>query len=599
MGIVQVLPARLSNMIAAGEVVQRPSSVVKELLENAVDAGAKQISLIIKDAGRTLIQVIDDGCGMSADDALTCFQRHATSKIKSQEDLEKILTFGFRGEALASIASVAQITLKTRREEDEVGSEVIIEAGEVKEQHSVSQPKGTSIEVRNLFYNTPARRKFLKSDNVEFKHILEEFTRVAITRPDLSFSLSHNGKDVLVLKKVQGLKFRILDLLGSGVVGDVVDLNFSTSLISINGYIGRPESAKKSLGNQYLFVNGRFFKSAYLHKAIMNAYSEMTPEGLTPSYFIFMNVEPQTIDVNISPTKTEIKFENDSLVFQTLYACVRETLGRNGFGGMIDFDASAAVTNMPSGNYSAEQGFKNSEIAAAIDFESDYNPFDTPHKLHEPAPGSFYTPRIEPKQDYSALFNREEQLAESDTTPLVIKQKYICTQSEKGIMVTDIYRAQVRILYEEMLASVKGEKSLCQTALFPVQVQVAPAYIPLLEEHREMISKLGFDITTLGPDTIAVEGLPQGFDFDEMSVKNTVADLLQNLEEQHQSLPDIMQASIAKQLSQRVSIRNSYITPALATELLRKLSRCSNSELTPSGKYITRIITVEDLEKLF
>ncbi|MGM9788446.1 MAG: DNA mismatch repair endonuclease MutL [Candidatus Cryptobacteroides sp.] len=588
MGKIQKLTVQLANMIAAGEVVQRPASVVKELLENAVDAGATQINLIVKDSGRTLIQVIDNGSGMSPEDAKLCFERHATSKISEPQDLEKLSTFGFRGEALASIAAVSQVKLKSRRESDEVGTQVIIEGGELKSQSSVNQPKGTSIEVRNLFFNTPARRKFLKADSVEFKHIVEEFNRVAITKPELAFSLSHNDRDVLVLKKAQSVKFRILDLLGSNVVGDVVDLKVDTSIVKVSGYIGRPQSAKKALGNQYFFVNGRFFKSAYLHKAVMNAYAEVTPDGLTPSYFIFLSLDPQSVDVNISPTKTEVKFENDSLIFQTIFASVRETLGRNGFGEMIDFEASAAV-DLPqlSRNFT---DFKASEITAALEFESDYNPFASEHssKPYSPAP-----------QDYSVLFDANA-LPQPPSRSFVLAHKFICTPSDNGLLLTNIHRAQVRILYEQMLSAIKGGESVCQTALFPIQVQVGAAYIPLVEAHSELLGKLGFDITVFGSDTVVVAGVPQGYDFDEMSVKNTVANLLQILEEEHHSLPEIMQADAAKKLSELgVASASNIKSEAEARGLLDRLSACKNSELTPSGKRISKFISAEDLDKLF
>ena len=343
MGKLQVLPPGIANMIAAGEVVQRPSSVVKELVENAVDAGATQVSVVIADSGRTLIQVIDNGCGMSPEDALLCFERHATSKIASAEDLGAILTYGFRGEALASIAAVSEISLKTRRSTDEVCTEVRIGDGGRIESSLCAGPAGSNFAVRNLFYNTPARRKFLKSDNVEFRHIVEEFTRIALINPEIGFSLSHNGRDVFVLRKANSLKFRILDLLGTNVVGDVVDLESTTSAVTLRGFVGRPQSAKKTLGNQYFFVNGRFFKSAYLHKAVMKAYEEMLPEGLTPSYFIFLETDPHSVDVNIHPTKTEVKVEDEQILFQILYASVRETLGRNCLGASIDFDREGAV----------------------------------------------------------------------------------------------------------------------------------------------------------------------------------------------------------------------------------------------------------------
>lgn len=589
MGNIQRLSSQLSNMIAAGEVVGRPSSVVKELLENAVDAGAGRIQLFVKDSGRTLIQVIDNGCGMNEEDALLCFERHATSKIADPEDLEKIHTFGFRGEALASIAAIAQVDLKTRRDEDEVGMYITIEGGELKGRRAENCPKGTSIEVRNIFYNTPARRKFLKSDSIEFKHIVEEFTRVSLTRTDIEFTLNHNGKDVLILKKSKGQKFRILDLLGNGVVGEIVDISAKTRQVDISGYIGRPQSAKKTLGNQYLFVNGRFFKSAYLHKAIMNAYAEMTPDGLTPSYFIFLTVDPQSLDVNISPTKTEVKFENDSLIFQTLYACVRETLGKNGFGEMIDFDAAGAL-DLPQINDYAPV-FRPSEISAGIDFNSNYNPFDTPSKA---------SGWIDKKQNYGALFEKEDVQAPNPDGHFLLGKKYICTPLPTGIMVTNINRAQVRILYEDMLEALKGNKNVCQTALFPIQVQIGAAYTNIIEENSDLLSKLGFDITVFGNDTIVVAGVPQGYDFDEKSVQDTVASLLQFLVEEKHSLPEIMQANIAKKLSESGCSKNTGINSVVAAQsLLDRLFACKNSELTPSGKRISKLITIEELEKQF
>ena len=327
----RILPGNIANMIAAGEVVQRPASVVKELVENAVDAGASQITVIITDSGRTLIQVIDDGCGMAPDDAVLCFERHATSKIYDAEDLNNIMTFGFRGEALASIAAVAEVTLKTRTADEGIGCQVEFAASEHVSTTEAATPKGTNISVRNLFYNVPARRKFLKSDNVEFRHIVEEFTKVALTRPEIAFTLMHNGKNIFVLGKAKSTKFRIMDLLGQNVVGDIVDVSAETSVVRLSGFVGRPDSAKKTLGNQFFFVNGRYFRSPYFHKAVMKAYEGLIPEGVTPSYFIFMEVDPHSVDVNISPTKTEVKFEDDTFIFQVILAAIPD-LCRSMFG---------------------------------------------------------------------------------------------------------------------------------------------------------------------------------------------------------------------------------------------------------------------------
>ncbi|MBO7396490.1 MAG: DNA mismatch repair endonuclease MutL, partial [Bacteroidales bacterium] len=334
----RILPRNVADMIAAGEVVQRPASVVKELMENAVDAGASDIKVVVTDAGRTLIQVIDDGIGMSPDDALLCFERHATSKLASAEDLHHILSFGFRGEALSSIAAVAEVTLRTRRRGEELGVEVQISASENLGTREVACPEGSNFSVRNLFYNIPARRKFLKSDNVELRHIVEEFQRVALTRPDLAFSLSHNGKDIHVLKPAKSLKFRIQDLLGAAAVGELSDFAADTTIATVRGFVGRPESARKTLGNQFFFVNGRYFRSPYLHKAVLKAYENLIPEGTAPSYFIYIEVDPSEVDVNIHPTKTEIKFEQEQMIFQTIMAAVKEATSRSSDAGSIEFD---------------------------------------------------------------------------------------------------------------------------------------------------------------------------------------------------------------------------------------------------------------------
>ncbi len=370
---IKVLPSNIANMIAAGEVVQRPASVVKELMENAVDAGATQVSVVIRDAGRTLIQVIDNGCGMSPSQAVLAFERHATSKIATADDLMDISTFGFRGEALASIAAVAEVTLKTRRAEDELGVQVDFADSQLVSTSPTATPVGSNFAVRNLFYNVPARRKFLKSESVELKHIVTEFQRVAYTRPDIAFTLLHNDKEIYVLKVAKSLKFRIQDIAGANIASETVDMGVETSLVNITGFIGRPDKARKGLGNQMFFVNGRYFRSPYLHKAVMKGYERLIPEGTTPTYFIYLDIDPHNIDVNIHPTKTEIKFEDDSLVFQTLYACVRETLGKSSFGTAIDFEGLSDAPQMPSlgKNFGEYKG-----VSEPVYVDSGYNPFD-------------------------------------------------------------------------------------------------------------------------------------------------------------------------------------------------------------------------------
>jgi DNA mismatch repair protein MutL len=595
MGKLKILPAQLANMIAAGEVVQRPASVVKELMENAVDAGATQISVVVTDAGRTLLQVIDNGCGMSPVDAVLCFERHATSKIATAEDLEQILTYGFRGEALASIAAVAEVTLRTRRPQDETATEVRVGAfGEVKTA-TVAAPVGSNFAVRNLFYNTPARRKFLKSDNVELKHILEEFTRVALTRPDIAFTLSHNGRELYVLKKAKSLKFRILDLLGSNVVGDIVDLSADTSVVRISGFVGRPDTARKTPGNQYLFVNGRYFRSAYLHKAVMKAYEEMIPDGVTPAYFIFLETDPHAIDVNIHPTKTEIKFEDDAVIFQILYACVKETLGRNSFGASIDFNTEGA-TPLPQLGDSFEQ-YKEVTMPV-IETDPGYDPFKPANGGgSRPANDGGYSRYIDRSENYGKLF-------EEKTLPLgrllILQGKYILTPAASGLMLVHIGRARERILYEQTLRALGRASHVTQTALFPVQVQVGAQQRLLFEESAPLLTQLGFDIAPFGNDTVVVNGVPEGYSCEPGKVEQLVSDLVYILSEDREALPEMMQQRLAEKFATLgASHADPPSSPQDAQRLIDTLFACDNAELTPGGRRIVSIVPLGDIDKRF
>ncbi len=595
MGKLKVLPAQIANMIAAGEVVQRPASVVKELMENAVDAGATQVTVVVTDAGRTLIQVIDDGCGMSPVDAVLCFERHATSKIATAEDLEGILTYGFRGEALASIAAVAEVTLRTRRAADETATEVRTgPLGEVRTA-TVAAPVGSNFAVRNLFFNTPARRKFLKSDNVEFKHILEEFTRVAITRPDVGFSISHNGREVYVLKKAKSLKFRILDLLGGTVAGDVLDLSAETSVVRVSGFVGRPDTARKTLGNQYFFVNGRYFRSNYLHKAVMKAYEEMIPDGVTPAYFIFLEADPHTVDVNIHPTKSEVKFENDAVIFQILYACVKETLGRNSFGAAIDFNTEGAVT-LPQLGKSFEQ-YKGM-VMPAIEADPAFDPFgslpDASPNAGKPAP---YSSHVDKSEDYGRLF-------EEKTLPngriLILQGRYILTPVASGVMIVHISRARERILYEQTLRTLSRQGHVTQTALFPVQVQVGAPQRLLFEENAGLLGALGFDIAPFGNDTVVVNGVPEGYSCESGKVERLVGDLVYILSEDRDALPEMMQQRLAEKFAALgASHADPLTSPTEAQRLIDTLFASGNAELTPGGRRIVSIVALGDIDKRF
>ena len=595
MGKLKVLPAQIANLIAAGEVVQRPSSVVKELLENAVDAGASQISVFITDSGRTLIQVIDNGCGMSAADAVLCFERHATSKIAEAEDLQDILTYGFRGEALPSIAAVSEVTLRTRRESDQTATKVSLTEGSPVKTSTCSAPIGSNFEIRNLFYNTPARRKFLKSDTVEFKHIVEEFSRVAIPHPEIAFNLTHNGREIFVLKKAKSLKFRILDVLGSNVVGDIVDISAVTTSVTVNGFLGRPEGARKTLGNQYFFACGRFFRSPYLHKAVMKAYEELVPDGMTPSYFIFLELDPSSIDVNIHPTKTEIKFEDDGIMFQTLYACVRETLGRNSFGASIDFDESAAV-QMPQMGRNFDE-YHAAPLSPNVSFDENYNPFEAHHAETASPKAPSFRDHITAHEDYGALF---EQKSVTAPKAFVVQGRFVVTPCSSGIMIVNVRRAWERILYERALNAFSDGGHVTQTALFPIQVQVGVERRLLFEEHMPMLSQLGFDITTIDNDSICVGGVPEGYSCEPGKVEAMLEDLALILTDNGSALPEMMHQRMAEKIATLGSCHvEAPSSPVQAQGLLDALFACENAELTASGRRILNILGLPEIENRF
>lgn len=685
---IRILPSNIANMIAAGEVVQRPSSVVKELVENAVDAGATQVTVILSDAGRTLIQVIDNGCGMTPDQAVLCFERHATSKIATADDLLDITTFGFRGEALASIAAVAEVTLKTRRAEDEVGCQVVYDDSKHVSTDEISTPAGSNFAVRNLFYNIPARRKFLKSDNVEMKHVVEEFVHVALTRSNIGFTLIHNGKNVYVLKPAKSLKFRIQDLLGSYVVSQVVDISADTSVVNVRGYVGRPDQAKKTLGNQYFFVNGRYFRSPYLHKAVMNAYENMLPQGATPAYFIYLEVDPHKLDVNISPTKTEVKFEDDSVIFQTLYACVKESLGRNSFGASIDFDTKD-MAEIPAFSNDFDK-FRPEVSMPDVSLDNEYNPFDNPDGGHEPSETGFgssmptgendripsgmtgsddmqgwipsgmtggmtggslgaasggdmpmpaglqmpvhktsvdfpmpdYTGASDPnfgmtedigsganyyesaaskyvdkRDDYGKLF--EDRMAAMPSL-ILIQKKYIATTVKSGMLLINIRRALERIMYERFLKALSGGEHVTQQALFPVQVPVGVENRLIFDEHSALLRSLGFDIAPFGNDTIVVNGMPEGFQVDQNSVEEAMAEVLIALSDNHTALPGMMESAMAEKFAKMAASEGKPIeTVSAAKSLMDSLFACSNSEYTSNGRKIMTIMTIDDIEKRF
>lgn len=601
--MLKVLPTHISNLIAAGEVVQRPASVVKELMENAVDAGAENISVIISDSGRTLIQVIDDGCGMSKEDARLCFSRHATSKIASAEDLHSILTYGFRGEALPSIAAVSEVSLKTRKRGEDVGTEVIFAESGLLSQEAVSIPEGTNISVRNIFYNVPARRKFLKSDASEFRQIVSEFCRIALCHYEVSMKLTHNKKEIYILKGAKNVKQRILEISGKELIKELVDIRTETSVVSISGFIGKPEDARKNAAHQYFFVNGRFFKSPYLHKAVQKAYEKLVPEGYSPSYFLFFEIDPGCIDINIHPSKTEVKFEDESMIFQILNAAVRESLGMNSLGPSIDFD----MEGVPEIPVPHRQGVYTPP--PKIDFDPLFNPFDTiPMKGSTPikeseqatikmAAHTYPQATGNEVEGYGEVFEEKAALARS---VLQIQGKYLLTTVKSGLLLIHISRAKERILYEQYLKTLDECIPMAQESLFPTTIELDAISYSILDEAQDLLPRIGFDISFIPPSTISVNGLPGGYSTDIPSVKGSIDELVVLLSEHGRDALSKADGrhevalSLAKSGSRGSAIQLSSLEAQL---LIDSLFACTEPERTPDGRICMSIITTEDLDK--
>lgn len=583
--MLKILPENISNLIAAGEVVTRPAAVVKELVENAIDAGAKSVSVVVVDAGRTLIQVIDDGCGMTPEEAVLCFERHATSKISEAADLERISTFGFRGEALASIAAVAEVTLKTRREEDETGTLVRMAASRMVETSSVAAPKGSNFEIRNLFYNVPARRKFLKSDNAELRHISNEFIRVALTRHEVSMRLISNGRDLYNLRSTNNLAQRVRDLFGGEMIRDLVQVGTSTSVVEVKGWIGAPEDARKTAGNQFLFVNGRYFRSPYFNRAVCLPYEKLIPEGYQPTYFIYLETSPEKVDVNIHPAKTEVKFEDEQIVFDIIKASVREALGRNAFTPSIDFDmAGAPEIPVSRGGYVAPP---------KVDYNPLFDPFEQEGRLVHPKVDE--NPPVAPVEGYSGLFKEEPEQIRRDQ--ILFRGKYIIVPAEEGLCVINVTRARERILYERYLGCVAEEQPVIQHSLFPVTVKLPPADYLLLMEDPERLFALGFDIRDFGDSSVVVYGLPDGFPGDEESVREAIDGMVAMLRENDPS-DDFNSTVAAKMAKAAARLQKDSLTDAGARLLTSQLWACRYPSVTADGRKVFALITPEDLDKL-
>ena len=604
MDVIRLLPDSVANQIAAGEVIQRPASVVKELMENAMDAGASNVNVVLEDAGRTLIQVVDDGKGMSDTDARLAFERHATSKIKHADDLFSLRTMGFRGEALPSIAAVAQVKLTTRTIESELGTQVEIEGSRLTTQIPCACAVGANFEVRNLFFNVPARRKFLKSNQTELNNIVQEFERIALVNPSVAFTLHHNGSIVTQLPS-SSLKMRISNVCGKKLNDQLLDIDVDTTLIRIKGFVGKPESSKKKGAHQFLFVNGRFMRHPYFSKAIMEAYDELIPTGEQIPYFLYFEVEPANIDVNIHPTKTEIKFENEQAIWQIIVAAVRETLGRFSAVPMLDFDIEDKP-DIPV--FQGGEGF----VAPKVDYNPNYNPFSrtSAAKAVKPANNAdvlYQFCSLEEEalniesndETFESLYSPEEtEQFEISSEHMQIKGQYILTPVKSGMMIIDQQRAHVRILYDKYRAQMQGKTVSTQGLLFPEIVQFSLSDALLLEEMTDEMTALGFDLTSLGGGSFAVNGMPAGLKDVQPAV------LLTNVIESVKDKGDSADTDIQHQLALTIAHNASIVTgQALSTiemgDLIDQLFACQNPNYTPDGKLIVTILQYAEIEKMF
>ncbi len=590
--MLKILPSHISNLIAAGEVVQRPASVVKELMENAVDASATHIQVVAKDSGRTLIQVIDDGTGMSPQDAKTAFLRHATSKLSEIEDLNSLHTFGFRGEALASIAAVSEVSLKTRRELDQMGFEVRFAESKLIYESEVSTPKGSNFIVRNIFYNVPARRKFLKSDATEFRQILSEFTRVAITRPELSFKLVHNNTEIFNLAPAN-LRRRIQDVAGKEFGRELVDIHVDTSLVSIKGYIGKPEDARKTPGNQFFFVNNRYFRSPYFQKAVLKAYENLIPEGTLPSFFIFFEANPENIDVNIHPAKTEIKFEDEFAIFDMLQAVVRESLGKNSFMPSIDFDQEGAP-EIPKVNTSYYTP------PPKIDYDPLFNPFDEERRSFNPDFNSDYS-----RTAYNPGYSSTPLISDPEIPQKPILQvtgKYVLTTIKSGLILINIRRAKERIFYERYLDTLRNYSEIVNRTLFPITMDLSEHSHSIVMENIHSLKLLGFEIRHKEDEStnysIEIFGVPDGVSDDIDELYKLIDKLIYDFTELGKDFGEIPRERFAETLAR--SAASGKIEPLNNNEaqmLIDSLFACKEPSFTPSGRPCTSIITIEELDK--
>ena len=615
--LIRLLPDSVANQIAAGEVIQRPASAVKELLENAIDAGATQIKLLVKDAGKSLIQVIDNGSGMSETDARMCFERHATSKIREANDLFSIRTLGFRGEALASIAAISQVELKTRKIDEEVGTSIIIEGSKVKSQDPIACQQGTTFIVKNLFYNIPARRYFLKSDTVEFRHILEEFQRVALVHPDIDFSLFNNDKPVFQLSK-GNLRQRIVHIFGNQINEKLLPVEAKTELVSVVGYIGKPETARKTRGEQYFFANGRFIKHPYLHHAVEQAFEELIPDSAIPSYFLYIEVDPSTIDINIHPTKTEVNFQNGQLLYASIRTSVKHALGMFSLSPTLDFDTE------PSFDFVAPKGYEPKEPTITVN--PDYNPFRkqpqnflkanagmTPNrtgweKMYE---GITDQRSVQTKQennnDFRLIPTGETENEAAGIVPesslyaanklFQVQNRFIVANVKSGLLIVDQQKANERIIFEKISSNAEGQAITRQRVLFPQYIQLSAVDSEVITELTPDLDSLGFEISAMGRGTFVINTVPSNMPAGE--IMDFIDGLLEDYKKDRADSSDDQRIKLARIIAGNMAVKTAQsLKVEEMQQLIDELFSCQVPDIAPDGSRVLRIIQVNEIDKL-
>ncbi len=596
--IIRLLPDSIANQIAAGEVIQRPSSVVKELMENAIDAGADHIKVLIKDAGRTLIQVIDNGKGMSETDARMAFERHATSKIQKAEDIFALRTLGFRGEALASIAAVSHIELKTKQKESETGTLINISASKFENKEDIATSDGSIFSVKNLFFNIPARRKFLKSNETEFRNILAEFEHIVLVNPDISFQLFHNDIEILNLPSTH-IRQRIINTFGKNLNQQLLPVHIETSLIKLSGFAGTPVSAKKRGALQYFFVNGRYMRHPYFHKAVILAFEPFIPAGESPNYFLYFEIDPSCIDVNIHPTKTEIKFEHEQAIFPIITAAIKEAIGKSASIPTIEFNNEGMI-DIPVYNENKVKTITSPKI----DYKSDYNPFKQS------------STSCKPNRDWEKLFEKDNKEIIIPETPVEKKQtnvnlfenvqnqhylyksKYIITTLKSGLALIDQRRAHIRILFDQYMKQIHEKQGISQGLLFPEMIFFTPQEAAVLPCILEDLSFIGFELSDLGGNTFSVNGVPAGAENTNVieSLKDMIAKAMETGCEIREDVCESMALSFAKQSA---ITYGKVLNPEEVDHLIAGLFTSTSPNYTPDGKVIISMINDDELEKRF